>query len=98
MTTEQILKIAETLLNPEVEQPHQEICKKVYEKLVYQMTDERTIKNGMDVVEPERRFDSFVGLFDARVEEETARIANWLYTNMQNLFMLEKKGIIKITC
>lgn len=90
MTTEQIIAICENLLD------NCEGSEKVMDKIRYTMLDDRAILNGMDAVDPHRRWGNILGLVDSRVDERSAHLVNWLHTILVNMFALESKGIITI--
>lgn len=90
MTTEQIITICDTLLG------NCEGSERVMSTVRYVMLDERSIRNGMDAIDPLRRFGNILRMADSRVDERHAHLINWLHTILVNMFTLEREGLIQV--
>lgn len=98
MNTEQILKIAKHLLD--IENAFNEDEKKsrelAYRTIEYVMTDDRAIKNGMDAVSPELRFDNVLSCVDPRIDERHAYLVGWVHMIIVNMVSCENIGLIEV--
>ena len=65
-------------------------------KVVYVMTDDRAILNGMDLVDAERRFSNVLSKVDSSINKQEAHLINWLHTIIVNMCHLERNSLIKI--
>lgn len=100
MTVKQILTISEALLmqakENAINEEHKNAADSALNKVVYVMTDDRAILNGMDLVDAERRFDNVLSMVDSRVNKQEAHLIDWLHTILVNICMLERNGIINV--